>query len=196
LLACALAAWLIAQHRAQQDDASSDTPTVTATSTHHAGGGQPTSAPATVATTTTPASSSSTQSATSAPTTATTTTDGDSGGTTIPDSFGGNWRGRAIQENGQVKFWTAELSLEAGGGGTFTVKELGCSGPVTVKSVTDNTLDTTLTLDSTINSDPNQACAPSGTIQLTLPLGGKVADFTWEDASNPSNTAHGLLKRS
>ena len=112
-------------------------------------------------------------------------------GTGIPAAFGGDWQGTIFPTAGNFDLWNAKLSLTDGDtGGTFTIDDLGCSGPATVTSAETYTLD----LRVVINDDPDDACAARGTLELVR-IGTNTASLTWQDGSNPSHPVTGVLKR-
>jgi hypothetical protein len=110
---------------------------------------------------------------------------------TVPETFDGTWKGVGLQPRGRVTSWPVRVELDEGEStGELKLKSLHCSGELTVVTATDDLLE----LFAVMDDNPDGACAPSATVQLTR-LGPRRLSFRWQDTSASQNQATGLLQR-
>jgi len=110
---------------------------------------------------------------------------------TVPETFDGTWKGVGLQPLGRVTSWPVRVELDEGEStGKLKLKSLDCSGELTVVRATDDVLE----LFAVMDDNPDGACAPSATVQLTR-LGPRRLSFRWQDTSASQNQATGLLQR-
>ena len=109
----------------------------------------------------------------------------------MPPGSPGPGPGPASQPTGRVTHWEADLTFaRSGRTGTFRFPTLGCSGKLTMISISGRAAS--IRQDMIVNA--RRLCVPDGMIKLRR-TGTNSLDMTWQDPADRSNAATALLTR-